>query len=594
MNVCANRSRTKPYKAQVRRGGQQLFLGNFATVEEAALCYARTPEAQAAVAAGAAPPVPLPMMAEAALRQAEAEGLTLLRSQSSSTGFMNVCFSSGRLNPFKAQVRRGGQQLTLGSFATVEEAALCYARTPEAQAAVAAEAAAPPPMTAEEALQQAEAEGLSLLRSDSSSTGYKGVYFRNFEDGRLKPYQVMASRGGKSVNLGFFSTAEEAALCYARTPEARAAAAAPPAPPPMTAEAALRQAEAEGLTLLKSEISSTGYKGVTLHSGRYRAEVTRGGGMVVQLGRFATPEEAALSYARSPEGRAAAAAPPPMTAEAALRQAEAEGLKLLRSDSSSTGFQGVVFKSNRPSPYQARVKRDGREVTLGTFLTAEEAALSIARSREGQAAAAAPPEPPPLTAEEALQQAEAEGLTLLRSESGSTGYNGVSFDSTCPNKPYKAQVRRGGKQVYLGNHATPEEAALSYTRSPKAQAAVAAAAAAPPPMTAEASVRQAEAEGLTLLRSDSSTGFKGVYFKSTYKSNPYRAEVSRGGKQEFLGCFATAEEAALHVARASATQAAAPQPPPASSRKRKVNSEEQQPDMPVDVVVILEGQFVDD
>jgi hypothetical protein len=40
----------------------------------------------------------------------------------------------------------------LGSFATAEEAALCVARTPEGQAA----AAARPPLTSDEALEQAK------------------------------------------------------------------------------------------------------------------------------------------------------------------------------------------------------------------------------------------------------------------------------------------------------------------------------------------------------------------------------------------------------------------------------------------------------
>ena len=208
------------------------------------------------------------------MRQAEAEGLTLLRSDNS-TGFKGVGFSSSRKSkPYQAQMKRGGKSVSFGSYATAEEAALCYARSLPAQAAAAAPPE-PPPLTAEEALRQAQAEGLTLLRSDNS-TGYKGVAFNSNTKG--KPYQAKVRRGGKTVHLGYFTTAEEAALSIARTPEARAAAAAPPEPPPMTAEAALRQAEAEGLTLLKSEISSTGYKGVTLHSGRYRAEVTRGGG----------------------------------------------------------------------------------------------------------------------------------------------------------------------------------------------------------------------------------------------------------------------------------------------------------------------------
>ena len=108
--------------------------------------------------------------------------------------------------------------------------------------------------SAKTAVQQAEAEGLTLLKSESSSTGYKGVIFIG---NRSKPYKAEVGRGGKKVHLGYFTTVEEAALCYARTPEAQAAATAPPEPPPLTAEEALWHAEAEGLTLLRSESSRT-------------------------------------------------------------------------------------------------------------------------------------------------------------------------------------------------------------------------------------------------------------------------------------------------------------------------------------------------
>ena len=507
-------------------------------------------------------PAPLPLAAEEALQQAEAEGLTLLKS--------------------------------------------CRLAS-----AVATAPPAPPPIAAQAALQQAEAEGLTLLKSESR-TGYKGVTIRNGTT-RIKPYHVQVHRGGKTVTIGQFATAEEAALCYARTPEGQAAAAAPPAPPappPLTAEEALRQAEAEGLTLLKSERSSAGYKGVSFSSGRnntrpYHAQVGRDGKQV-SLGDFATAEEAALVVARTPVGRATVAAsaaappaPPPLTAQEALQQAEAEGLTLLKSES-RTGYRGVTIRSDkgRSKPYNVHVYHGGKEVHLGRFATAEEAALCYARTPQAQAAAAAPPAPPappPLTAEEALRQAEAEGLTLLTSERSNTGFKSVSFSSgqeegTSRSKPYQAKVRRGGKEVHLGRFATPEEAALCYARTPPA----------PPPLTAEEALRQAEAEGLTLLTSErSNTGFKAVSFSSgqeegTSRSKPYQAKVRRGGKEVHLGRFATPEEAALCYARTPEAQAAAPQPSPASSRKRKVTSEElQPPDVPADVVVILEGHFVE-
>jgi len=283
-----------------------------------------------------------------------------------------------------------------------------------------------------------------------------------------------------------------------------------------------------------------------------------------------------------------------MTAEEALRQAEAEGLTLLRAESNSTGYKCVSWhKRPEAKPYRAEVRRGGTSVFFGSYATAEEAALCYARSPEGRAAAAAPPEPPPLTAEEALRQADAEGLTLLMSESSKSGYTGVSFNSG-RTKPYVALVRRGGKQVALGTFATAEEAALTYARTPEAQAAVAEAAAAPPPLTAEEAVQQAEAEGLTLLQSEAnSSGYKGVSFKGSRKlAKPYHVQVRRGSNMLHIGCFATAEEAALVVARDSEAQAAAQQSPAASSRKRKVRSEEQPPDVPADVV-ILEGRFVE-
>ena len=55
-----------------------------------------------------------------------------------------------------------------------------------------------------------------------NTTGYFGVYRRS---GRHKPYDAQVRRGGTTVHLGNFATAEEAALCITQSPERRAAAA---------------------------------------------------------------------------------------------------------------------------------------------------------------------------------------------------------------------------------------------------------------------------------------------------------------------------------------------------------------------------------
>ena len=64
-----------------------------------------------------------------------------------------------------------------------------------------------------------------------------------------------------------------------------------------------------------------------------------------------------------------------------------------------------------------------------------------------QALASAAVRPPPPTAtdelvqtwEQALQQAQAEGLTLRRADN-TTGYHGVYIDPSCKNRPYQTQV----------------------------------------------------------------------------------------------------------------------------------------------------------
>ena len=63
------------------------------------------------------------------------------------------------------------------------------------------------------------------------------------------------------------------------------------------------------------------------------------------------------------------------------------------------------------------------------------------------------------------------------------------------------------------------------------------------------SVHQAQVEKLTLLVADNSTGYFGVHLAKPGQPMPYQAGVWRGGKKVSLGCFATAGEAALCVAR---------------------------------------------
>ena len=160
---------------------------------------------QAAAAAERAAATP-PLTSEEAQQQAQAEGLTLLKAENKA-GYFGVRLNKpGQPKPYQAQVWRGGTTVSLGCFATAEEAALCVARSPEGKEA-AQRAAAAPPLTSEEVRQQAQAEG--LVPSARSVTGYHGVAHR---PDKSKPFEAKVRRGGKNVHLGSFSTAEEAAL----------------------------------------------------------------------------------------------------------------------------------------------------------------------------------------------------------------------------------------------------------------------------------------------------------------------------------------------------------------------------------------------
>ena len=98
----------------------------------------------------------------------------------SETGYLGVRLAKkpGLSKPYEARVSRSGKRVSLGSFATAEEAALCVARTPEGQAAAVERAAAATPLTSEEARQQALVEGL-VLRVARSPDGQGQVGARS-------------------------------------------------------------------------------------------------------------------------------------------------------------------------------------------------------------------------------------------------------------------------------------------------------------------------------------------------------------------------------------------------------------------------------
>ena len=127
--------------------------------------------------------------------QAEAEGLTLIKADTK-TGYCNVSHKPGQPRPYQAQVTRGGKVVTLGCFATAEEAALCIARSPEGRAA-AQKAAAAAPLTREEADVVEVEAGVELVETEEAED-VQWVVAEVVEAAEVMEDEVVVEEGGRS------------------------------------------------------------------------------------------------------------------------------------------------------------------------------------------------------------------------------------------------------------------------------------------------------------------------------------------------------------------------------------------------------------
>jgi hypothetical protein len=262
-------------RAMVNENGKLRHLGNFAT--PVALAYTETIDAtrgrrwpqpltavqlsaamtaeelepvlsscgERAVGNGAGHALPgLPELAASVARAAAAaEGLVLVPASNNRAGFKGV---TKRYGKYQAQIKVSGTMRHLGSFATQEEAALCFARHLGAERAAAAATTAriegPQPLTADETRAAAAAEGLELVPSSSNETSSRGVC----KQGGKFEAEVRENR--KKHYPGTLTTPEEAALSHAGAERAAAEAteARGEGPQPLPADEAMAAAADPG------------------------------------------------------------------------------------------------------------------------------------------------------------------------------------------------------------------------------------------------------------------------------------------------------------------------------------------------------------
>ena len=213
---------------------------------------------------------------------------------------------------------------------------------------------------------------------------------------------------------------------------------------------------------------------------------------------FATPHEAALEVARhlgpraverlaaAAEADAARVSEVPQTQEEVRKLAATEGLSLLTAPT-ACGYKGVTKSTYVAEPREGHrdyVAKEG-DCYLGTFFTAAEAALAVARhigvdGCRNYLASEARKKEQLMSAAEAIAAAAAEGLTLEIAPPGhgrqiSSGNEAVLYknvtlaSSNCASRPYRASIRvtdaagRHSKK-YVGAYATAEQAALEIAR----------------------------------------------------------------------------------------------------------------------------------
>ena len=524
-------------------------------------------------------------------RLTEAEGLRLhlaeesgTRRRKNSSGYLGVHPHQGR---FRTQHHMNGKTTNVGTFDTAVEAAVAYAKYLQSKG-----------LDTRMQLDHGEdrvteAEGLKLHIAEQARgngvpnpTGYVGVYAKS--NGRFEAkFQRAGGKIRKNKALGTFATAVEAAVAYAEHVQSLSAEAEDEYEDRLKAAAESgrlkaaaesgdgdkdRVAEVDYGVRLELSDNAAGYRGVYPASGRFQAKCrVKGKTPVRSIGYFDTAVEAAVAYTKHMQSLG-------LDKECGERVTEAEGLRLHLAEEknrggrqSTTGYLGVQETSS--GRFLAAHQRDGKNMNLGTFDTAVEAAVAYAKHVQSLG----------IDNDYGQRVAEAEGLRLHFSEEGhrsgyksTTGYLGVHESY---NGRYLASVYRNGKRVNLGTFDTPVEAAVAYAKhaqllgldapdadgpatkrrrlSPAKQEVSTDAGGGEQQMfepdaeivgieASNASGVVAKAQGVRLhLSKQNATGYRSVY----PHEGRFQTSHTMNGKHTYLGSFNTAVEAAVAYAK---------------------------------------------
>ena len=389
-------------------------------------------------------------------------------------------------------------------------------------------------LTADEAIQKANEEGLTLI-ANNTATGFLYVYLWNsggstktakspglegsaavisppppghvlHKPTGQKPPRVYQLQPKKGTSMGYYRSAEGAALAYARSlgpEEARKKAEKVRAQPRaqaktsellaelsgLTDEDAFRIAAAEKLTLVRSARSNSGYKHVAMMKGLksrpYR--LNKQANVTEAEGNFASAACAALAHARQigPD-KSAEEALAEQSKNEALELAPGSGLgqrvklipqqaSLLRAPKAPDGSQivPVVAQLHESEVYEDDGSGAGPSGVISVPATAEEQSGLTYESNEDGTYKVAIGNYQMLTREAALERAQTEGLTekleSLRSSTNKSGFKNVTHHcdtekhkTSKKSRPYQLtrHIEKRRRAASLGYFASAEAAAL--------------------------------------------------------------------------------------------------------------------------------------
>jgi serine protease inhibitor ecotin len=213
----------------------------------------------------------------------------------------------------------------------------------------------------------------------------------------------------------------------------------------------------------------TGLIGVCKNGNKYMAQI-RYGGKMKNLGSFDTKEQAGMAYDRfvvdkSTEEVSYTLNYPSMSdreREKALKVEPPPKKKRKRGTlNQKTGLIGVYKKGGR---YQAMVYYDGKQHTLGTFDTKEQAGIAydrvaIDKSTEEVSYTLNYPRMTDLERAEALKVEEP-----VQQKRGNTNQKTGLIGVCMSGKKYMAQIKYSGTMKNLGSFDTKEKAGMAYDR----------------------------------------------------------------------------------------------------------------------------------